>query len=296
MALSPLACTVRGCGLALERRPSAFVCANGHTYDVARSGYVNLLQPQDRRSLAAGDSKATVEARARLLAARVGTAVLEAFVECAIALDRAGEGVVVDLGSGAGDALAAVAERRGMPGIGIDLSTAAAEVAARKFPSQTWIVANADRRLPLLDRSVALVLSLNARRHAAECARVLTPSGFLLVAVPAPDDLIELRHLIQGRAIERDRTPAVLAEHEPYFTLKARAVARERQPLSRESVLDLLRVSYRGARRRDAARIEAMQAMDVTLASDLLCFASNGQQPAPTSGRSARGSRPVDPP
>ena len=44
-----LACSVRGCGRPLEKNDRALVCARGHSYDIARSGYVNLLQPQDRR-------------------------------------------------------------------------------------------------------------------------------------------------------------------------------------------------------------------------------------------------------
>ena len=83
--------------------------------------------------------------------------------------------------------------------------TAAIERAARHFPDRIWVVANADRRLPLLDRSVDLALSIYGRRNPAEVARVLAAAGYLLVAVPAADDLIELRELVQGRRFERDR-------------------------------------------------------------------------------------------
>src|SRR5205823_11394434 len=111
--------------------------------------------------------------------------------------------VVGDLGSGSGDALAAVAPTRSIAGIGIDISIAAARHAARRFPQLTWVVANADRRLPLVDRRLTLLLSLHGRRNPAESARVLEPGGFLLVAIPAPDDLIELRAVVQGSGIER---------------------------------------------------------------------------------------------
>jgi len=60
VSLLVLACSVRGCGLPLTRRDRALVCSAGHAFDIARSGYINLLQPQDRRSLVAGDSKTAV--------------------------------------------------------------------------------------------------------------------------------------------------------------------------------------------------------------------------------------------
>ena len=62
-----LACTVRGCGAPLHRLERAYACTRGHHFDTARSGYVNLLQPQDKRALSPGDTRESVEARRALL-------------------------------------------------------------------------------------------------------------------------------------------------------------------------------------------------------------------------------------
>lgn len=268
-----IACTVLHCGFPLERGDRVWVCSRGHSYDVARSGYVNLLQPQDRRSRRPGDSKAAVEARARLLAAGVGRPFLDDVARRAAALDVGTDlPVVVDLGAGTGDALATLATLRPIDGMGLDLSTPAAEHAARRFPRLTWVVANADRRLPLLDQSAHLVWSLHARRNPVQCARVLVPGGYLMVTVPAPDDLIELRASVQGEAIERDRADALIAEHAPLFTLEDRAVLRERPSVERELLLDLLRGTYRGERASASERVQSLAGMHVTLASELFLF------------------------
>lgn len=271
--MSVLACTVRGCGLALDRRGGAWICPRGHTYDVARSGYVNLLQPQDRRSRAPGDTRAALEARTRLLEAGVGRGLLDTLAAVAAALPLPVPTVVVELGAGGGEALAAVAAGRTGEAIGLDLSSDAASLAARRFPRHTWVVANADRRLPLLDASVDLILSVHARRNPAECARVLAPGGALIVAVPAPDDLVELREAVQGGRVERDRADAVVEEHRPYFSLRARHTPRERHRLERSALLALLRGTYRGARASAAAATAALTDLEVTLASDVLVFA-----------------------
>ena len=79
-------CTVRGCGATIP----AVAAANrraardsgvsvlrgpcGHSFDIARSGYISLLQPQDRRSLEAGDSRETAAARRELLDSGFGDA------------------------------------------------------------------------------------------------------------------------------------------------------------------------------------------------------------------------------
>jgi 23S rRNA (guanine745-N1)-methyltransferase len=258
--------------LLLEPRERAVVCARGHSFDVARAGYVNLLQPQDRRSRAPGDSKAAVEARAALLAAGIGQVIVDEFVQRA-AVTLGDDALVVDLGSGGGEALAQLARLRPIAGVGIDLSVAAVEHAARRFPGLTWVVANADRRLPLLERSVDLVLSLHGRRNPAECARILTAGGFLLVGVPAHDDLIELRALVQGAGVERERADTLVALHAPFFTLVERSSVRDRHQLDREALLDLLRATYRGERASLAGRVAALASLEVTLASEFFLFA-----------------------
>lgn len=169
--------------------------------------------------------------------------------------------------------LGAIAARRAITGIGIDLSIHAIESAARRYPDLLWVVANADRRLPLLDTSVTLVVSLNGRRHPSECARVLEPGGHLIVALPAADDLIELRAAVQGEAVERDRAERVIDEHRDHFTLVERTTVRDQRMASPAEIADLLTGTYRGRRTRHAALAAELPALSVTLATDILLLA-----------------------
>jgi 23S rRNA (guanine745-N1)-methyltransferase len=247
------------------------VCPAGHAFDVARRGYLNLLQPQDRRSLDAGDSSAVVAARAALWAAGIGQGLVQAVVSLAAAV-TANPPVVVDLGAGTGDALGALATARPIVGVGIDVSAAAAAHAAGRFPALTWVVANADRRLPILDESVDLVLSIHGRRNPTECARILRPGGTLIAAIPAPDDLIELRATVLGQGAVRTRHPRLVEEYRTFLTLQDGREVRERRVLGPDLLQHLLRVTYRGARTSQARNAEALSAMEVTLASDLCHF------------------------
>ena len=118
---------------------------------------------------------------------------------------------------------------------GVDLSARAADLAARRHPGVLWLVANADRGLPFADGSLDLVLSITARRSPAECARVLAPGGHLVVAVPAPDDLAELREAVLGSASREDRAAKLVEEHAGHFRLLGRREARERRAFSARS-------------------------------------------------------------
>jgi 23S rRNA (guanine745-N1)-methyltransferase len=255
--------------LPLGRDAGTWRCATGHSFDVARSGYVNLLQPQDRRSLEAGDPRAALEARSRLLTAGIGRRILDAFVTQAAGLLSDGVGTVVDLGCGRGDALSLLHRRRDSSPVGIDLAVSAVDAAARRFPALTWVVANADRRLPLLDARASLVVSLHARRNPQECHRILADDGHLLVAVPAPEDLVELREAAQGEPVERDRVAAVIDEHERFFDVVQRTTATERHVVNGEQARDLLQGTYR-VRTRALERIDPSKPLHVTLASDFI--------------------------
>ena len=76
-----LLCPVRNCHLALVREERRVFCARGHSFDVARSGYINLLQPQERRSKQPGDTTAALAARRRLHDRGVTGPLLDAIAE-----------------------------------------------------------------------------------------------------------------------------------------------------------------------------------------------------------------------
>ncbi len=278
---------MRGCGAPLERSAAALVCAHGHTFDRSRSGYVNLLGPQDSRARDPGDSREVVAARRALLDAGLGAALEEAVAGLIESIAPSAGTVVLDVGCGEGHFLAATVRRFRCTGWGLDLSRSAIDAAARRHPGCGWIVANADRRLPILDASVDLVLSITARRSAAEFARVLRPQGHVLIAVPAPDDLAELRAEVLGAAHARDRLGAVEEELGAAFRLVERRAARAQVRLEAPDLARLAAVTYRMARARQSLRLAALDARSVTTSHDLGLFARGGpQSAAPADGGS----------
>jgi len=252
-----LVCSVGDCGMPLVREGQRVVCARGHSFDVARSGYINLLQPQDRRSKEPGDTAAAVQARRRSHDLGVTEPLLRGIAELAAASPS---DVVLDAGCGDGFYLGSLARAIGFDAHGIDISTPAVNAAARRYPGCEWIAANADRFVPYAEHSFSLVLSITARMNAPEFRRVLREEGRLLIAVPAPDDLIELR------GAGRDRVARTVETFSNEFTLADRRRVTTTADLDAAAVQDLLLSIYRPIQK------HPLGAMRVTFSLDLLLF------------------------
>jgi len=277
-----LLCTVRGCHLPLTRTEEGsgrrLACPRGHSFDVARSGYINLLQPQDRRSKRPGDTPAAVAARRRSHDLGITAPLLNGIAELAQASP---DDIVLDAGCGDGFYLGSLARQSGCAAHGVDISIPAVEAAARRYPPSgvaggaaydpgvagyEWIVANADRFVPYAERSFSIVLSITGRMNAAEFRRVLRDDGRLLVALAAPDDMIELRS--RGGTAGRDRVPQTLETFAPQFKLMARSRVTTAADLDAATVQDVLLSIYR------PLRSQPVEATRVTFSLDLLLFGS----------------------
>lgn len=274
-----LLCPVAGCRRPLTRTRHGLGCPRAHSFDVARSGYVNLLQPQDRRSRRPGDAPATVAARRRLAARGFEAPVTDAITGL---LTLGPADAVLDVGCGDGHHLAAIVARSGAEGHGLDISVAAIDAAARRYPGLHWVVANADRFLPYADGSFRVVTSITARRNPAEFRRVLGDDGVLLLVVPAPDDLIEVRERILGERIERDRIESAIATFAPLFRLERHQRIRHTARLDAASVRDAMAASYRAGRVSRLARLAAVSDLDVTLSRDAFIFRPARRPPRQT--------------
>jgi len=88
-------------------------CPRGHSFDVAQRGYINLLQPQDRRSKHPGDTIAAMAGRRRLHDQGTTGPLLRAIADMVAASP---EDSVLDAGCGDGFYLGAMASQSGFAG------------------------------------------------------------------------------------------------------------------------------------------------------------------------------------
>ena len=179
---------------------------------------------------------------------------------------------VLDVGCGEGGFVRDLSGLGNVEAHGIDISAPSVELAAKASSGVLFVVANADRFLPYADGSFNFIVSIDARLNTAEFDRVLTPQGLVLVAVPAPDDLVELRERIQGARVEKSRVERVGQDLGGRFELADKMTVREQRELGPADLKDLLTTTYRGFREKERARISQLQTMTLTLSHEVLAY------------------------
>lgn len=278
-----LVCSVRNCTSMLHRRGSGLFCDEGHHFDRAKEGYWNLLQPQDKRSLTPGDSDAAVLARHRWLQRGHAAGLIEelrpwieASPSIGVGLDSDDSPRTLDLGCGEGSFGPALFPGEGEHFCGVDLSKRAIKLAARGWPTATWVLANADRILPAANASVHRIVSLFGRRPASEIGRVLAPGGSCLIAVPGENDLIELRESVQQAGHRRSRWETVVEElADVGLNCMEHKLWQTEIELEPDAINDALAMTYRAGRHSQKSRADSLSTMRVTLAADLVHLSRN---------------------
>ena len=201
----PLRCPV--CGGALMPLGTSLRCPQGHSYDMAKEGYVNLLAIQRRHAADPGDGKAMVRARRAFLQAGYYAPFQKALAElCLEYAPECGETHLLDAGCGEGsydrvvyDAFAA----QGRPCVlaGFDLSKDAIRLAAKLLPEAAFAVGGSFSA-PVRDGWADVLLNIFSPFAEQEFCRVLRSGGVLLYAVPTARHLYGLKEVLYDEPYE----------------------------------------------------------------------------------------------
>ncbi|MFC9876999.1 putative RNA methyltransferase [Nocardia salmonicida] len=222
------------CGDALQPHDRALRCGTGHSFDIARQGYVGLLTGASTKMT--GDTADMLDARAAFQGAGHFAPIA---AEIARALDT--DGTVLEIGAGTGYYLAeALDTHPGTLGIALDVAKPAARRAARAHPRMGSVLADAWRGLPVRDDVVSGVLSVFAPRNPAEVARVLTPGGRFVVVTPTARHLGELIGPLGMVGVDPDKDRRLADSLSGAFTRAEHTLVEFPMKLSRPDVTNVV--------------------------------------------------------
>lgn len=196
--LENLSCPIDAALLTRDER--VLKCEHGHTYDLAKTGYVNLLPVQNKRSKDPGDSKEMVAARQAFLNQQHYFPIVKAILS-SWPKDHLIEGVrILDAGCGEGYYLSEIGNALNHQGVdaertGLDISKWAILAASKRDKAVSWIVGS-NASLPAPDKRYDAVLCLFGFPVFKEFSRVLSDDGLMLLIESGPNHLIELRKIL----------------------------------------------------------------------------------------------------
>jgi len=274
MPFQALVCPLDGDPLLCDG--SRWHCSAGHSFDIGREGYTNLLPVQSKRSRDPGDSKRMVAARRRFLnagfyqpiAAEVSRAVLSG-------LPATTPANCLDAGCCEGYYLRQLTASNGdgltLALLGLDISKWAVISAAKQNKLPNWIVGS-NANLPVQSGTMDRVLCIFGFPAYAEFARVLKQEGQLLQVDAGPNHLRELREIIYP-SLKPERTAEVEVP-QGFICLSSKTIRYSLDLSSAEQIADLLAMTphfYR-ASAEGRAMASALTALSVTVDVRLTAF------------------------
>ena len=255
--------------------PLRLVCTGGHSFDVNKRGFLTVLRHAHRFI---GDSTEMLDARESFLDRGLYDDLCHTVAHLAAA-ERPTRLLDIGCGSGfyLGAALRAVAGPAGSAqALAMDLSPAAVQRTVRALPGVHGLVADVWEPLPLADACTDVILNVFAPRNPAEFRRVLSPDGLLIVVIPRPDHLEELRAAGLALGVQADKTNHLQRTLGEYFTLTEHRALESTMALDTVGVRALLGMGP-SAHHSDAEAVTALLAASagmtpVTAAFDVLSF------------------------
>ncbi|BFM70656.1 SAM-dependent methyltransferase [Acinetobacter baumannii] len=232
MTTQNLMCPV--CRQRLELVSKTWRCEQGHSYDIAKQGYVNLHVVQHKHSKNPGDTPESVDARRAFLQGGYYQPLQQAVVHLLKDLKAK---MVLDIGCGEGyytSAMQQVVEQC----IGVDIAKNAVQRAAKLNNKVTWVVGTG-ATLPVIDQSMDVCTSLFSPIPQTEILRVVKDDGYLIVVTPATDHLYAMREALFEQV--NPHTPQKFVEQlQDLFELKEQQVIDAPLVLDQQALKNLI--------------------------------------------------------
>ncbi|MFI6170002.1 putative RNA methyltransferase [Nocardia sp. NPDC051052] len=226
------------CALELEPCDRVLRCAHGHSFDIAKQGYVSLLTGASTKMT--GDTAAMLDARATFQGGG-HFAPIAAAVAAAVGPDKHASGTILEVGAGTGYYLAGALDAAPSTlGIALDVAKPAAKRCARAHPRAASVLADAWRALPVRDGTLRAVLSVFAPRNPPEVARALTEHGSFVVATPTERHLRELIGPLGMVTVDPDKDRRLDTAMSGHFTVVDRVLIEYPMKLTRTDVANVI--------------------------------------------------------
>lgn len=191
------------CKKELNKKDNSLICLNGHCFDCAKSGYVNLLVNTKKGSKNHGDNKMMTIARRDFLEKGYYSKLKDKLVETAKKYSKQGD-VLLDCGCGEGYYTTAIYENiNNITMLGFDISKEELKVASKRNSEIEYAVASSFS-IPVKNESVDMLFEIFSPYCEKEFLRVLKKNGIMIMVIPLENHLFSLKKQIYDKPYKNE--------------------------------------------------------------------------------------------
>lgn len=194
-------------------------CVAGHSFDIARQGYVNLLT--NKTFIKNADTAAMINARQHMHARPFFQDLARQISDICVEVSQSSPAAtVVEPGGGSGFYANGVIRRvDAARAVSFDISVHAAKVCAQQSERVAAVVADVWQKWPVADDSADVVLSVFSPRNFMETERVLKTGAVLILVTPEEDHFVEIRTKFNALGIQNHKNEKIAASLENFTNI-----------------------------------------------------------------------------
>ncbi len=266
-----LICPVCSLPLCLDGKTAR--CEKGHSFDVSKEGYLNLLMDSSARGH--GDDKNMLLARRAFLEKGYYEPLRSKLEETAMKLFPT-NGTFLDAGCGEGYYTEGVLRRlyesgKNPHGFAFDISKDAVRLCAKRLRDKGNFFVASTFHIPVAEESADLLFSLFAPYSENEFLRILKPGGYLVRAVPLEDHLFSLKEKVYENPT-KNLSAAVIGEG--FHLSEEVRVKKEIHLSSGEDIFNLFGMTPYAHKTspRDIKKLSQLQSLDTEMDIGILIY------------------------
>ena len=190
------------CKEKLIKENRTYKCINNHSFDLSKSGHINLLLDNQKHSKMPGDDKDMVLSRKFFLEKNYYKGISDKLNEIVLKniLNKNEKINILDIGCGEGyytGNLKNFLDENNISNeiIGIDISKEAVISASKSHKGINWIVASATN-IPVEDNSLDFIICMFAKIIPEEKMRTLKKGGKLIIVSTGENHLLQMKEVV----------------------------------------------------------------------------------------------------
>lgn len=252
-------------------------CKKNHSYDIAKSGYVNLLLSSQMNSKIPGDNKIMVNSRRDFLEKGYYSKLRNLLCETVLKHAKSGD-LILDAGCGEGyytsSVFCAIKDIEIKTKIlGIDISKIAADTAAKRCKDVFYAAASIFH-IPIEDKMCDILFTLFAPYCGEEFNRVLKNNGIMIMVIPSEKHLIQLKQAVYDNPYLNEVKDYNL---DGFTLLESIKIHDEINLESNEDIQNLFTMTpyYYKTSSEDKAKLSALENLSTEIEFEILTYKKN---------------------